>query len=803
MRSFNLFSADAQDFLPSDDYDNGGWEVTSGSANLRTYKERGLYYKYTPSGSQYANGNLGSLLIIKSTGTSAITVASEFISVSGEVPYLFSAVAGAGENNRIAKMTIEYYSTTETSSIIARDSTKNKVISTSDFGSDVFRMVSNLSISPINANYAKMFITYTDVSETNTITDAEAFLLYDPVAVSLAVEETSAFGYSTYLSIPEFMRFDDDNIERLAEDIQPQNPLLKFMDGLTTRLALINNTLHTFRYVRATEGTEYLSKLTDPQTTEESNLAWLAILTGVNLYSLAVGSTPWLALQQIETSGNSTAGEWDDIELLQTWIGIQSANPNFYDIVQSFRDQIQTGFTGIHAGRPDIILQYMRTTLLSEAPEDVALTLTPRARDSAFRVTLLVDPLADPDPNGRFLTDILQLGLPVGVTGEKVNFVKDTADCNFDFDELFTSLTGDDGAGGAEVTFSMVSDSTGHGVNMLLNNGSPEDAPELGGEVGNSKYTDGAMYYSGYRSYWQSEEHAALDISQDPASTGYELIVELSDITEANAEAFRSETITPLTGPTNWQYRKKKLIACGAGPVVSGRISNDWALYMVSGSTLAEDPEVRLLWIDGYTDVTLMNWAVSEPINFTGLSSTSNTVLRIKYDGSFLYFYAQRGFFSNWESNAYGAISSSAFIPNMQVSSTEEGSILLGSSISLGTWADAEPISAGYRSVLLWKSPIEFYGAGTSTSESHAYSEGEPVDDFTVYNYSPNAFIDIWQQDNYVSTISFAVEDVPEDFTLFIESGGSVLDEDVPVVFRTDGGGTGGGGVYTPLSIPG
>ena len=89
-------------------------------------------------------------------------------------------------------------------------------------------------------------------------------------------------------------------------------------------------------------------------------------------------------------------------EYLSTWIGLQDHDPEFFDTVDSFRNQIDTGFTGIHSGRPDPIVNFGRTMLDTPNPTDHTVVVMSDDMDNDFRSEILVDSTVDPDPTGNW-----------------------------------------------------------------------------------------------------------------------------------------------------------------------------------------------------------------------------------------------------------------------------------------------------------------------------------------------------------------------------------------------------------------
>lgn len=750
MKSLNMLTPSAQEFTQTSDFPYGGWEVSVGSASVRRFINRGPYPKYVPVGTSLGSGTQGNIIRLSPTGGSAITVSSPYIPIRPNKQITTSIVLGSLLLNRKATLRVEFYEAEQSETIITRNNDTNPVSVYTDFiGSNIARL-STVSLPPRLADYAKIFVDFTDDPDTDSLSSEDLLILYDPAMIETSASSSSTFGYSVYEALPSFMRLDDQNLNEIVSGNSTNLPLLKYTDALSTRLAFINNSVYAFRYDRASVGTEHLSALTDPLTCDSSYLNWLAAITGSDIFALNSGSTIWLVLAALDKDEDNIPSEWgDDIEALISWSGLESENPEFFDTENMFRKQISTGFVGINAGTEETIIKYLKTLLSGDgsAPDD-SIRIFNRSKDSAFRVLLYVNADVDPDPGGNFMAEIAQIGMPAGTTVEKTNSLERASDFYYDVDEFVTAVTGNSSFAGGVKTIRSVVDSSHHGSHMVTTYpGTQGSFSTYGGEAGNSLFTAGNAVYSNPQYSWESESHPALSLD---VKDGYEVIVELGGIQEVNASPV--EEITEITNPPQWLYREKRIIAYGTD-LNEGTDGNDWALYMVSGSGLSEDPEVRLMWVDGYNSVANEdNYAVSDPIQLDGLSSTSPLAIRVAVDtvAKTVTFYAQRTLFGNWNSNMYGI---KPIEPRMGAS-TEPGINILSSKNDGPAWGRAPAIAASCYRVMLWQQLIVFPQSEVS-STVHAYVRGEGSADYSNYDYRPNAFINFYEMDKYATSYEF------------------------------------------------
>ncbi|MEL0098116.1 MAG: hypothetical protein VW907_01005 [Opitutae bacterium] len=219
--------------------------------------------------------------------------------------------------------------------------------------------------------------------------------------------------------------------------------------------------------------------------------------------------------------------------------------------------------------------------------------------------------------------------------------------------------------------------------------------------------------------------------------------------------------LTSNTGnhaPADWLYREKRLLACGTD---SSGNNNDWAVYLVSGSTTAPDNQTRLMLIDGYDTVSATNYAVSDPIDFNAIASRGDVVLRVKRSAvvsasATATFYAQSSIYDDWDAHQVGAVT---FEPNSASASigTDNGIQILGQLNANDNWADALPVSCSVKRFMFFNGLISFTGESETSSAAHAYFESGSTSNFASYNYTPTLDIDFSGQTVYDR--SFTVSD--------------------------------------------
>ena len=550
----------------------------------------------------------------------------------------------------------------------------------------------------------------------------------------------------------------DENIDSLASADQLSFPLHRFVESLCFPLDELNQLASDFDYVRETQGVEKKSTLTDPASVPEQFLEWLACVTGSSLSSLYSGFTPWEALEAYDSAdANIEPGQWSDIDPTDgtgfaNWSTIQAFDPNFFNVIQGYRDQLQLGVFGVNAGRPDIIDAYIRTFLNSETPGTDVVVVENYDKGDNYKIKVLVDPLVDPDPDGDLINDEVLKSLPVGTVSRKVGSVDQSGQGALDVSKvLYPAVPSSTSSAKGVAVFdrAFVSDSDNYGRTLLLNV-VPDDMvldtarPELGGGLTASHFVDGSCL--AYGKFANNSFAGAItdpDVSCDfGGSAAFDVVMVLTDVTPP------STTVDTAgdggNSPADWFLREKRLIVCG---VDDAGTDNDWAIYLASGLTPGSDSSCRLLFVDGY-NTSASNYAYSDPIDFSKLQKT--VVFRVKRSAvsggsTTVTFYAQSSLYDDWESNVAGTDTITAGSTSAGASACVQ---VLGDLTSSWTWASADPLSCAVQRVMLFASPLTFTGSGPSTS-ANAVLDGELASTCESFVYDPTVDLDFSVQDVY------------------------------------------------------
>ena len=535
----------------------------------------------------------------------------------------------------------------------------------------------------------------------------------------------------------------DDQASQLPQ------PLLNFLAALVYPIDIVNNSVTDFDYVHATEGTLSRSTLTDPRTAPSTYIPWIASITGSTLLSSASGFTPWSALEAYDGDSGGD-GEWEDFEVLSNWNALQDVNPDFFDELQSHRDQLTTGFTGIKSGKIETMEAFLDTVVDTDTPANFVVEVTNNKFNSPFRIQSLVDPAVDPDAGGSLIKDALDAGAPAGAVSASTNNVIESGDSSYDFSAILVNADGTEGSTGTDkktgaqvVPSNFIDDRDGFNRSILFNTGLTGD---LGGGIGTSQFTADSAYLLGEsgsivtdRDTGSDDYGSSLDLGGD--DTAVDIIVELTNFTPFEASAFTSVNTATGSAPNDWFLRDKKLLVCGGdyngGSSFSKAHDNDWAFYVVSGFGTAADPKMRLLWVEGYMDENSTNYAYSSEIDMSTATQYGPIVFRVsKSSSDVVKFYAQSSIYDDWDSNVLTSTPSTAITPS-QGSAGQDAGIQIGGNLSNSLWSDASHLPAAFRRVMINNAVFSFTGSGSSSSENHAYVDGNGVDDYGTVTYTP------------------------------------------------------------------
>lgn len=745
MKSANQLSENQANF--NDAQGLAGWYVSAGTGTLKRFDNVGPYPRYIPKGTDYTASSVGNLLIGVSDSTNTLEISSGFIAVTSDVTYVssvFCSVFNPSNTPRGASIRVDYYASESDISLINVDSEVNPTVTHDNQKTDEFFMLVHNSISPPSASYAKIKVILSGGSLSAALNAGDAVALYDPVMHDFST--VPPFVENMYDTLPEFMRRDDENITQLTTGYQPLYPLLSFVSALTARASMIADKATDYQYIRATYGDYSESALTDPITTDAVNLPWLATITGTRLLSQASGFSPWAAIEAYDGSdADSIPGEWEDIEELADWLSLENTDPNFFDTVQSYRDQIRTGFSGLAAGTKQAIEEFLITQLQTESPENTALVYMSNRRDNPHASLLLTDPDADPDPNGTLLSNAINSTGVAGVTAATTNLAEQSGRSYYNMDEMLSTTTAtEDPVGSATYGAGFIVDSSGHGQNLILNSTGDTAAPELGGGIGTAHFEEGSAFYSGKDSYVIAGNSADLDIE---ALSSFDIIMEVSHLHEDLADRAPG-SLSSVSTADWWKWRNKRLLIAGGN---NGESTNDWALYIVSGSTVDADTDSRLMYMEGYRNPTATNYVVSDPVNIKGDTSSGSAFIRVaKKDDGTVKLYFQKSLQDNWEANEYA---SATLTSTIAASTTDSNCYLqLFGDINVGTDGDASPISGELRRVWFFNSYNTSLSPTATEAEAVAYVNNGAVLEYGSYDYTPTFNIDFTGYSNYVES---------------------------------------------------
>lgn len=731
---------------------NGEWKMLKGDRDNRLKViDFPLYPTYIPNDA--APYTLNSLVVRAGVQdpVSDIVIVSPYVTVEAEKDFNAGIAAVAVIGGFDFTLDVEFAANTSGSAedIIAHTTTTS---ATEAAESKAFPLFGYFK-SPVGAQYARLKVTVSGI-DTASISRNDMFALFDPFMTSIGTEDMGDVSASIYAALPSFMLLDDLNINDLVSSsagFQANQPLRRYLETLATTVDEVYTELKEFRYDRAIAGTEHKSKLTDPDTALSAYLLWLASVTGSTLLINSTGFSPWAALEEYEGAPVSgDPGEWEDLESLDDWLALQDVDPDFFDTTQSFRDQLRTGFTGLNGGRPDTIETFVRTMLQSATASTDAVVVRNEDMENPFRVEVLIDPNSDPDPTGSLVADAVNNGLSAGTFGTKTTQVMESGRGTYDFSEVvYPNTESDENAAGSVIYGQpLISDYDNHIRHIVLNTTSASASiPELGGGVADSHYAAESAYFYGdvSSSTPGSLTTASSSLADLSAATSYDIIAVLTDVTPPTAAVYSG---TGTGTPDPYLFREKRLIVAGTD---SSGSDNDWALYMVSGLTPSADNSARLLFVDGFQTENSTNYAYSDAIDGTIFSQHKDICVRFTKDASNNYTFAiQNTLYDDWSDNTIGT---GSFTPVSASGGADSGVQVLGE-LDNSLWSDASPLSCAVKRVMLFNSEIVFTGESDTSSADHAVVNGDSVDDYGLFSYTPTIDIDVSAVTKYASTFN-------------------------------------------------
>jgi len=547
--------ADSINLLEVDNnvYNSDLWTTTN--ATIRTVP--GIGYQETKLGSGV--GGKGFLLVSEAAG--AFSATSPMFPVSSEASYQISAIVTVGSTmaGQTVKVRWDYFSVTaatggtavgsvgetatagewvsstqahEISRTLSADATGSAYQSQALHNSNYpFGFRSGVSIDgvsrfwvPSDANYARAVFTFEDASASGV-----GLFLTDVFAIKVTGVLDNITLDSAYNLLPDYLKNEDKktDVVGLFGHLLVMKKLLasSFAHAVT-----VGEEIRGWSYTRATDtntGIEAKSQLTDPQTTKRTYLDWMAQLVGVELINPFTGLNMWLALPGWNEDTDST--NWQTIDLLDgetaedsvTWVAARSST---YENVQSYRDQIQHAFNGLHAGKPSSMRGYLGTIMDTDTPESYFTRIKAGDRESPFLVKYVYDPEIDPDVGGTRVQTEMEPTLGMGLVGTQSAKPRDAAAFAFEAKDIMEA-----GVPGAGVTANddtvfrfgndacaAIPDVTGSGRHISLLSSTTAIDPK------DSRYgiIAGARYNTGFAFYPSGVTGSKVFMRAEPVSNG-------------------------------------------------------------------------------------------------------------------------------------------------------------------------------------------------------------------------------------------------------------------------------------------
>ncbi len=397
---------------------------------------------------------------------------------------------------------------------------------------------------PLAANYARLVFTIDEASAAN-----KRFVLSDAFAIDTSVLLNGKTINTTYSLLPDFVKNED--ADERNETHRHLRMVKKLLSSIYSTGVTIGDELSTWKYIRPTDsdtGIESKSALTDPQQTKQTYLSWLAQLIGVNLVNPFTGLSMWLSLPGwVETSEATT---WQELDLADdtdeaadstSWAKVRSSS---YEDLQSYRDQIEYGFNGLHAGRPTSMRGYLKTLLDTTTPDSYFHRIKRHDRESPFLVKYVYDTEVDPDPEGDRVISEMEPTLAMGVSATQSNKPRDAGVFAFEAQDLLSvNVPGAGAAANDDTVFKFgndacaaVPDLTGSGRHISLTSATTAIDPKDSryGIISSARYGENFAFYpsgvSGSKVYMR-----AATVSTGLSATGADYIFLVSDISYGNS----------------------------------------------------------------------------------------------------------------------------------------------------------------------------------------------------------------------------------------------------------------------------
>lgn len=207
---------------------------------------------------------------------------------------------------------------------------------------------------------------------------------------------TTVSGDETYLRLPDYMRRAD------LDQSEPELPLRRFVDVLTTLANDIDTTWNLFYYVPPEDnnGVPLRSYLTEPDLADEATLKWLAMVMGTTLQNPSTGFTPWTNLldgadtnSDGQTTWNELVAEVDGPDLNSTleWSEIETFAPAFIGLSPYERWQVSSAAYGLRAGSVASIKAAALWAFQVADRSSKTVTVTPNYLNDPFHILVEID----------------------------------------------------------------------------------------------------------------------------------------------------------------------------------------------------------------------------------------------------------------------------------------------------------------------------------------------------------------------------------------------------------------------------
>lgn len=627
----NLLEDEATKFVTS----TMVWTVVNGSA------ARGIGFgPYSTSFTGTDSDKNGNVMFLTADGGGAITATSPSITVTGGKSYLYKAVFATdmyAPSQPSVRLEIQWYDAVGVElnagqGYIDVDLT-NAIDPLSNNSAPKWYVVHQIAPAPSGAVSANVLITCDDgpvPGSGSGITSGFRFAVFDP-SVQLLGDSVSAYTNTIYNKLPGYVRSDDSKATTHL-------PLYKYLSSLCVEASKIADAAESFEYIRPTDAADGIgqtSKLVDPYTMDVDVMPWLASLLGVKLTGSTAQFTPWSALMAYDgPDGGAIAGQWDDWEDLSLWSDIEGFGVGFVDPAESYRDQLATGVSGIHAGRVDTIIEYAKTLLNSTDPANEFVGVKKRDRDSSHLIEIDIDAAADPDPAGIKVENALSVGMPAGVelTVNSTNTpVAHSSALRYVLGDVDFAI----GAGGAnheagpsEWAAQGIVNVEGGSATASLMDATLHTDPLLGGIIGEAAFANGKALFAGNLVSAETATSSTLDPVND-----YDIFVCMTHVTApTDADGSGTETGTPA-----------RLIASG----------NNWSLHMTKPDV---NRESNLSLVHNGTGSGSETVTSTASANFENLSRNHHPVcIRVQKIGEVVRFYVQDSLYDDWTQNQLGA----------------------------------------------------------------------------------------------------------------------------------------------------